>query len=77
MTLSYYLHDACSKTHLKNVLELYTTNAGLQHKPKCASVHLIGLKHIGIKKLFKLSNNGNIEDDKVDLLKDFANIFTP
>ncbi|XP_042147126.1 uncharacterized protein LOC121836326 isoform X9 [Ixodes scapularis] len=29
-----------------------------------------GLKHIGIKKLFRLSNNGNVEDEKADLLKE-------
>uniref|UniRef100_A0A0K8RIG4 Putative transposase n=1 Tax=Ixodes ricinus TaxID=34613 RepID=A0A0K8RIG4_IXORI len=29
-----------------------------------------GLKQIVIKKLFKLSNNGNVEDDKADLFKE-------
>lgn len=29
-----------------------------------------GLKHLWIKKLFKLSDNENVEDDKADLLKE-------
>uniref|UniRef100_A0A147BD60 Putative transposase n=1 Tax=Ixodes ricinus TaxID=34613 RepID=A0A147BD60_IXORI len=48
---------------------IYDKMLGCNTNPNVHQITL-GQKHIGIKKLFKLLNNGNVEDDKADLFKE-------